>query len=182
MTELTALSPAAGLLPLEIGSVTLREAETGPLTLVAPYKGCEAALAKALETAHGLAWPDAGATSESGAARLVWFGRKQAVLMGVEADAKLAAQAALTGQTDAWSCLVLEGAGARDVLARLSPLDMRDGAFPVGATARTEVFHMACSITRLSATGWQIMGFRSMARTLVHDLQVAMEGVVARAG
>ena len=182
MIELKALSPAAGLLPLTLGGVHLSEAEVGPLTLIAPYKGREAALATALDKAHGLGWPAAGGTSQSGAARLLWFGRKQAVLVGVEADAKLAAHAALTYQSDAWSCLVLEGAGARDVLARLTPLDMRDQAFPVGATARTEVFHMACSITRLSATSWQIMGFRSMAKTLVHDLQVAMEGVAARAG
>lgn len=181
MTELKALSPAAGLLPLEIGGAALREDEMRQLTLVAPFKGKEAALAKALEAAHGLHWPEAGETSVSGAVRLVWFGRGAALLMGGEASSKLAPYAALTDQSDAWSCLVFEGAGARDVLARLTPLDMRDVAFPMGATARTEVFHMACSITRLAAESWQIMGFRSMAKTLVHDLQVAMEGVAARA-
>ncbi|MCW1955461.1 MAG: sarcosine oxidase subunit gamma [Roseobacter sp.] len=181
MTELKAVSPAAGLLPLSIGGVTLREDEMRPLTLIAPYKGQEAALAKALSAAHGLSWPAAGATSANGAARLVWFGRNAAILVGVQAAAKLAKHAALTDQSDAWSCVVLEGAGARDVLARLTPVDLRDGAFPLGATARTEVFHMACSITRLEAESWQIMGFRSMAKTLVHDLKTAMEGVAARA-
>ena len=140
-----------------------------------------AALAKALQSAHGLSWPAAGESSASGDARLVWFGRGAALLMGVEASSKLAPHAALTEQSDAWSCVVLEGAGARDVLARLTPLDMRDVTFPVGATARTEVFHMACSITRLGADSWQIMGFRSMVKTLVHDLKVAMESVAARA-
>ncbi len=182
MTELKALSPAAGLLPLNIGGVELREDEMRALTLIAPYKGQEGALAKALEAAHGLNWPAVGATSESGAARLVWFGRGAALLVGAEASAKLAKHAALTDQTDAWSCLTLEGAGARDVLARLTPLDMRDVAFPVGSTARTEVFHMACSVTRVGPQSWQIMGFRSMAKTLVHDLKTAMEGVAARAG
>ena len=180
MTELKALSPAAGLLPLTIGSVTLRENEMSALTLIAPYKGQEAALGKALEAAHGLGWPAAGATSENGAARLVWFGRNAALLVGVEPAGKLAKHAALTDQSDAWSSVTLEGAAARDVLARLTPVDLRDTAFAVGATARTEVFHMACSITRLDAESWQIMGFRSMAKTLVHDLQVAMEGVAAR--
>ena len=132
MTELKALSPAAGLLPLNIGGVELREDEMRALTLIAPYKGQEAALAKALEAAHGLSWPTVGTTSGSGAARLVWFGRGAALLVGAEASAKLAKHAALTDQTDAWSCLTLEGAGARDVLARLTPLDMRDVAFPVG--------------------------------------------------
>lgn len=181
MIELKPLSPATGLLPLDIGGVTLREAEMAALTLIAPYMGREAQLTKALEAAHGLGWPQAGETTQSGDAWLIWFGRKQAVLVGAAASAKLAAHAALTDQSDAWSCVLLEGAGARDVLARLTPLDMRDVAFPVGATARTEVFHMACSITRIEAQSWQIMGFRSMAKTLVHDLQVAMEGVAARA-
>lgn len=180
MTELKALSPTAGLLPLKIGGVELREDEMRALTLISPYKGREAALTKALDAAHGLAWPEAGETSESGAARIVWFGRGAALLIGVAASGKLAAYAALTDQADAWSSVVLEGAGARDVLARLTPLDMRDVAFPVGATARTEVFHMACSITRIGETSWQVMGFRSMAKTLVHDLKTAMEGVAAR--
>ena len=180
MTELKALSPAAGLLPLTIGSVTLREDEMRTLTLIAPYKGQEAALDKALDAAHGLSWPAAGTTTQSGTARLVWFGRAAALLVGVEAAAKLVRHAALTDQSDAWSSVTLEGAGARDVLARLTPVDLRDTVFPVGATARTEVFHMAGSITRLGVESWQIMGFRSMAKTLVHDLQVAMEGVAAR--
>ncbi len=36
MTELKALSPAAGLLPLNIGGVELREDEMRALTLIAP--------------------------------------------------------------------------------------------------------------------------------------------------
>jgi sarcosine oxidase subunit gamma len=39
---------------------------------------------------------------------------------------------------------------------------------------------MMASITRIGAQSFQIMVFRSMARTLVHDLKTAMEAVAAR--
>ena len=100
--------------------------------------------------------------------------------MGAEPSAKLAKHAALTDQSDAWSCVLLEGEGARDVLARLTPLDLRDSACPIGAALRSELFHMPVSIARLAENTWQIMGFRSMAATLVHDLERAMKSVAAR--
>lgn len=175
MTDLKPLSPASGLLPLTIGSVTLSEPDMAPLTLVAPYKG------KTIESVGGLAWPEVGRSSQDGDAQLIWFGASQALLIGAEVPPKLAAQAALTDQSDAWSRVMLEGEAARAVLARVTPIDMRDAVFPVGATARTELFHMQASITRTGDHSWQIMGFRSMAGTLVHDLKVAMEGVAARA-
>ncbi len=178
--DLVAISPCEGLLPLTVGAVTLSEPEMAPLALVAPMKGKEASLAKAMQAAHGLEWPAAGETSKADGAELIWFGRAQALFVGAEPSAKLAAHAAVTDQSDAWTRVLLEGAGARDVLARLCPLDMRDTAFPVGATARSEVFHMQASITRLGDDSWHIMGFRSMAATLVHDLKRAMESVAAR--
>ena len=39
---------------------------------------------------------------------------------------------------------------------------------------------MQAAITRLADDAFLIMGFRSMARTMVHDLKIAMEGVEAR--
>ncbi len=180
MIELVAKPPCEGLLPVTIGTVTLSEPDMAPLTLIAPMKGKEVALAKAMQTAHKLEWPEAGATSGANGAALVWFGRAQALLVGVAASTKLNAHAAVADQSDAWARVVLEGEDAREVLARLTPLDMRDRAFPVGATARSEVFHMQASITRMGADSWQIIGFRSMAATLVHDLTRAMESMAAR--
>jgi heterotetrameric sarcosine oxidase gamma subunit len=66
------------------------------------------------------------------------------------------------------------------VLARLCPVDSRLSAFPVGASLRTEAKHMMASISRLDEDRLQIMVFRSMARTLIHDLKTAMEAGAAR--
>lgn len=167
MTDLTPLSPAAGLLPLTIGAVTLEEPDMQPMHLVAPFKG------------QSLPMPAPNQMISEDGRQSLWFGREQALVIG-DLPSGLAGRAAVTDQSDAWTRLVLSGADARDVLARLTPLDLRDSAFPTGSATRTELFHMQSSIARLGPEAWQIMTFRSMAGTLVHDLKVAMEGVAAR--
>lgn len=180
MAELLAQTPCAGLLPLTEGAVTVAEIDPGPMTAIAPHRGKDKTLAGALKRAHGLGWPAPGQSEAADGARILWFGHSHALLMGVDPKATLARHAALTDQGDAWAVVKIEGAGARDVLARLTPLDLRDAAFPKNATARTELAHMQASITRLGDSAYQVMVFRSMAATLVHDLEVAMQAVAAR--
>ncbi len=184
---LAAVSPCAGLLPLQIGALTLSEDDPGHLTALAPYLGRAEALGTALKAAHGVALPAAnritskdGTTGKDGA-RVLWFGRAHYLLMGPAPDPALADHAALTDISDAWAVVGLDGAGAADVLARLTPIDLRPGQFEQGHTARTELMHMHAAITRLGDTSFQIMVFRSMAQTLAQDLGAAMQGVAARA-
>ena len=113
-------------------------------------------------------------------ARAVWFGPDQAMLIGPEPNWSLANEATVVDQSDAWAVVRLEGAGADDVLARLVPVDLRTGTFKRGHTVRTLLQHMTVSVTRVGDQAFQIMAFRSMAKTLVHDLQRAMESVAAR--
>lgn len=182
MTELTARTPGAGLFPIEIGGITVREETPEAITAISPYRAREADLSAALEAAHGMALPGPGRSTGKAGARAIWFGRDMVMLVGPRAEAALSDHAALTDQSDAWTVVRLDGAGARDVLARLTPLDLRDGQFKRGHTARSELAHMAASITRVGPEAWQIMVFRSLARTLAHDLETAMRGVAARAG
>ena len=88
--------------------------------------------------------------------------------------------AAVVDLSDAQVCVLVEGPAARDVLARLVPLDLRDVAFPEGATARSLVNHMTATLTRVAPDAWEVMAMRSMAGTLVHELACAMRGVAAR--
>jgi sarcosine oxidase subunit gamma len=118
--------------------------------------------------------------TEQGAARALWFGREMALLIGPAPDESLAAHAALTDQTDAWAVVHLEGRQAAEVLARLCPLDLREAVFAPGHTARSDVAHMAGSVSRLGPQTWQIMVFRSMATTLVHEVEIVMARVAAR--
>ncbi len=182
MVELKARSPLDGIASVEIGKVRLSEVDLGILTSLAPFKGKDAALSKVLKAAHGMALPGAGRANGKEGARAIWFGHRMALLAGPLPDRKLGQHAALSDQTDAWVSVRLDGADATAVLARLTPLDLRIESFKRGHTARTELQHMAVSITRLSETGFLILAFRSMAETFRHDLEEAMRGVAARHG
>ena len=170
-----------GLEALKIGAVTLAESAPQSLTTLAPFRGQEAALSKAMTAAHGLAFPPVkGSTTGKKSARSIWFGRDMALLIGPDPDASLAKYAALTDQSAGWAVVELAGLGAEDVLARLCPVDLRLAQFDIGASLRTELKHMMASICRLDKDRFQIMVFRSMAQTLYHDLKTAMEAQAAR--
>ncbi len=178
MVKLTAKSAAHGLLPLTIGTVQVTEVADLTLTAIAPYKGKAAQAAQALTSAHGLDWPQPKRATGNGP-HAIWFGHQHILLTGAQPDPGLAKSCAVTDQTDAWVVVDVAGQGARDVLSRLTPADMRDGAFALLDTARTEIQHMQGAITRMDPDRYRVMVFRSMARTLVHDLQTAMESVAS---
>lgn len=180
MAELIEKTPCAGLLPVSAGNVTLTEVNAGVMTSIAPFKGQEKALSDALKAAHGMAFPAVNRATGKEGVRAVWFGQGQAMLIGMHADAALGDMAAMTDQSDAWAVVRLEGSGAEDVLARLVPVDLRAGHFKRAQTARTMLGHMMVSVTRVGDDAFQIMAFRSMAKTLVHKIETAMKGVAAR--
>lgn len=180
MADLSAKSPCSGLLPLTLGSLKLTEEQPQAMWLLAPYKGRQQALDKALQAAHGMGFPAPNRATGKAGSRAVWFGREAALLIGPAPEAALAGHAALSDQSDAWAVVRLEGAGAEDVLARLVPVDLRAQVFKRGHTVRTELKHMMASVTRTAPQAFQIMVMRSMAETLVHDLKTAMEAAAAR--
>jgi sarcosine oxidase subunit gamma len=179
VARLIAKSPLDAVLPVEAGDMALTEAALGPVTLVAPFTGRERAVAAALKEI-GLGFPAPNRTLSSGEARILWSGRGQALLIGAAPPGSLAGLAALTDQSDAFAALRLEGRLAEAALARLVPIDLRAAAFPRGATARTMLYHMTCSLTRTGARAFEILVMRSMGRTAVHDLTVAMRSVAAQ--
>ena len=180
MIDLAEATPCAGLVPVTAAALRLSEVEPGRMTALAVYRGQEEALGRALAGAHGLGWPEPGAVIAGGGAEVRWFGLGMALLVGPEPGTGLAAHAALTDQSDAWAVLRLEGAGAAAVMARLTPLDLRESVFGPGRTARTDVAHMAGAVTRVDAGTFEIMTFRSMAASLVHEVDLAMRRVAAR--
>lgn len=180
MVELKAKTPCEGLLPIEVGGLRLSEVAPGAVTSVATFKGKDAELSKAMQAAHGMDMPKPNRISEAGEARALWFGPRMALVMGVVVDDSLANHAALTDQSDAWAVVRLEGSQAADVLARVTPIDLRARAFGPGATARTEVQHMQASVTCVGEGVYQIMVFRAFGKTLVHDLKAAMQAVAGR--
>ena len=180
MARLIAKSPLAGHGAKTVGSVTVEEVDLGALTSVAPFKGQDKACSDLMKAAHGMALPAPNRATGKEGARAIWFGRGMALLCGPEPDAKLASYAAVTDQSDAWTVVSVSGADTVEVLARMIPIDLRAATFKRGHTARTMIQHMTGSITRVGPDRFLIMVFRSMADTLMHDLETAMESIAAR--
>ncbi len=178
MADLIALSPAEGLLPKTIGAVTLTEVDLGPVTLVAPFKGQKKATSDTLKAGTGVGFPNPCRMLGSDP-RVLWCGKGQALVMGAKCPDLPGA--ACVDHSDAWACVRIDGQGVEDVLARLCPVDLRAATFKRGHTARTLIAHMTASVTRVGANAFEVMVFRSMAGTLVHDLTRAAEGVAGRA-
>lgn len=177
-------TPATDGLPVKAGGVTLSLTDPGCITSLAPWDGsARAALSQALQPAHGVEFPAPGRISIGAVARCLWAGRDQAFLVGPAPDrAALADHAALTDQSDAWAVMRLDGPGARDVLARLTPLDLRVQVFEPGHTARTLLGQVHAVLSRDAGDGYEVMVFRSMAATAVHELTEAMKSVTAQGG
>jgi sarcosine oxidase subunit gamma len=181
--DLTEKSPCDGALPIAVNGTALSEVDLGPLTLLSPWRDRERGMGDALKAAHGVTWPDVGRATGGRAVdrqnnRAIWFGLGQVLLAGPTPQADLADHGAMVDQSDAWTCLQLDGDNSADVLARLVPVDMRATVFKRGHTARTELGHVQVSVTRLSNTAFLILGPRSMAGSLVHDLRCAIKDVM----
>jgi hypothetical protein len=175
--ELIAKSALEGR-KLTLGTVTLAEVEVGPITSIAVFPGGAKAVAKGLKT---LGWRCRSRTVRRKEGRADRLDRARSGLPdGVEPPALDGA--ALTDQSDGWAALALSGAGAVDVLARLVPVDLRLAAFPVGRAIRTQLNHMNVVILRAGDHAFEILVFRSMARTAWHELESTMHMVAARAG
>lgn len=179
MASLIEKSVLDGLLPLTAGGATISERRMGPITSIAPFVGTEAKVAARLK-GMGLDWPMPNRAVAKGDAACVWTGRGQAFLIGV-APPDIAGLAALSDQSDGWAAMTLAGPASVDVLARLVPVDLRLRAFPVGQVARTGLNHMMSILWRRSDDSIDVMVFRSMAKTAVHELHDAMKMVAARA-
>ncbi|MFV2034207.1 MAG: sarcosine oxidase subunit gamma, partial [Halocynthiibacter sp.] len=167
MVELNAISPCAGLLPISAGGLRLTEIDPGRITSVTPYNGRHKAAGTALKSGAGMAFPAPNRATGRQGARAVWVGQGQALVLGPEVAATVlatvAAHAALSDQSDAWASLRLEGGAAEAVLARLVPVDLRVATFKRGHSVRTQLGHMAVSITRTGAAAFDLLVMRSFA-------------------
>lgn len=161
MVNLIAKTPCGHLLPLEIGDVTLTEVDITQAFSLAPFKGQE----KAVSAVLPMPFPKPNRVSGDDP-RAIWVGPGQALVIGMDPPDL---PAAVVDQSDAWAVVQISGASVVDVLARLVPVDLR--AMKPGHTARTLIAHMTGSVTKTAHDRFEIMVMRSMAGTLVHDLE-----------
>lgn len=173
MADLIATPPFADLdVPVTLGSVRASPLPMATVHAIAPFPGRMADVAARLG-----GFPAPGQVLDTPTGRLVWAGREAAFLWGAAPD--LTGLAAVTDQSDGWAGLRLEGAGAADVLARLVPVDLATLSPP--AAIRSQLNHLPLLLIHPAAETWDLWSFRSMAGTLVHEVEAAMRGVAARA-
>ncbi len=164
VVDLISLTATEGLLPMRHGSVTLSAAPLEPITWFAPFSEVEV-------------YPAPGTWARRGGARLVSTGPGQWTAIGPFEPPE---GAAMADQTDAWAAMVLDGPDARDVLARLTSIDLRDDRFGAGAAARTLLGNVPAALLCADIGRYEILVPRSMAATAAHDLGRAMRLVAAR--
>ena len=157
----------------EHAGMVLCSPDFGRITSVAPFSGKADAVAKVLK---GLGFPRPNSFLTNGQSRIVWTGRDQAFLIGADPTG-LEGLAALTDQSDGWACLSLTGAAAAECLMRLIPLDLHK--MQPGAAARAPLGHMQSVIMRTEG-GFELLVFRSMAKTAWHEVTTAMKALAAR--
>lgn len=174
MVDLKAKSPLAPKKPVVYGQASLRELPMAELTSIAPFANRRDQVSEALQNTLGVSLPDEGATVASGGVEVFWTGQGQYFVRGAQVPAL---DAAVTDQSDNWTRVALEGPSARDVMARLCPLDLR--ALQPGDVARSLIGHMS-AIILCREEGYELMVFRSMAGTLWHEVCTVMQAVAAR--
>jgi sarcosine oxidase subunit gamma len=81
--------------------------------------------------------------------------------------------AAVTDQSDGRVTLSVSGRYAREILARLAPIDLYPSVFPADATALTLAGHISVQIWQDEAGDFQLACFRSFAEALYHSLAEA---------
>lgn len=159
-----------------------RIAEAPPIGMVALRADlADPAVTEALGVATGLSLPEPRRTVRAGQAAALWFSPDELLLMLPDAGMAVAALAdGLAGRhhlvldmTDARARFLVEGPGAREVLARGAPVDLAPERFAEGDLRRTRIGQLAAAIWCSGPERFEIVCFRSVAAHLRAWLETA---------
>ena len=160
-------TPADLSAPLPPGGpdLSLRALPAARIVALAPWPGTTLALRE-----HLGAFPAPGEVEAMGDGRLVWAGRDLAFAFDTDLPPGLDALCAITDQSDGWTGLELAGAKAEDLLGRRMPLDLR--RLPAPGCVRSLLGHIPVLVIRTEQARFELWGWRSMRRSLVHELNL----------
>ena len=175
MAELIAKEAWAGQGPVSKAGLVLAPLADRSIWSLALFPGAQ------VEKALGQPMPAPNRWAAAGQGRLVWTGRDQAFLMDAPAPQGLDGLAAVTDQSGGWAGVSLTGPSVAAALARLVPVDLSPAAFGAQAAIRAPVNHMSALILRTAPDSVELWVFRSMARTLWHELTEVLDRLEARA-
>lgn len=154
------------------GTVTVRDAGLqGMITLRGDLGSAK--MAQAVKDATGAAKPGLREIAISGDSGAAWMSPDELLVMvpyDNATDALSKIDTALKGEhylavnvSDARAMFEITGAGAREIIAKLCPVDMASGAFEPGAIRRTRMAQVAAAVWMTDATTIRVVCFRSVA-------------------
>jgi sarcosine oxidase subunit gamma len=164
----------------------VRVAEAGPLGMITLRADLSAAkTAKAVKSVAGVKVPAQRRIETKDGRSAGWMSPDE-VLLVVPRDEVAAAleqiAKAMAGThhlavdvSDARAVFTLEGAEAREVLAKLCPVDLHPGVFAPGELRRTRMAQIACAFWADDAGRFTIVTFRSVARYAFDLLSLSAE-------
>lgn len=140
--------------------VTLRERHGLTAIQLDARRGAADTVSRAVRDTFGLALPSAGLTTTTGDIRALWLGPDRWLLLtmtGDDLDAQLRAAAEPVGgvvvdQSHGRTVLRIEGAKARDTLAKGTGVDLHPRVFAENTVAQTSLFQLAVSLDRRRGT------------------------------
>lgn len=156
-------------LPATVGAAKLEAVTLPDVTLIAPFKGQNMAVADALKSDIGMVLPPAGQCGESDRARAYWRAPGQWLVFGALDTGKLAGMAATADMSDAFARLRLLAPLA--VLARLVEIDVQ--TLQAGQVAHTVLADIPATIIAIEG-GMELMIPRSYAASAAARIKVAM--------
>jgi sarcosine oxidase subunit gamma len=143
------------------------------------------ALRKAATRASGAAFPEQRMITGDGLRGLAWMSPDELLVLCGHADAATTLDAlntALKGRSvlavnvsDARAMFELKGPHARDVLAKLAPVDLSPAQFAPGMIRRTRLAQVAGAFWMTDDETFQIVCFRSVAQYVFDLLSVAAQ-------
>jgi len=148
--------------------------DTGPRGMITVRADLgDAKVAAAVASVTGLDMPAQRGIAVDGALALAWMSPDEVLLvcgyaeadkMTRELDAALAGQHALVANvSDARSVIRVSGDGARDVIAKLCPVDMSVDSFQTGMIRRTRLAQVACAFWMSGEEAFDVVCFRSVS-------------------
>jgi len=163
------------------GAVSIREGGLcGMITLRGDLSNAK--LRAICKKITGQVFPEKGKISAKGEAGLCWMSPDEVLVLlpyAQATDALAQIDAALVGQhylaenvSDARALIHVEGAFAREIMAKLTPADLHPDTFGAGDFRRSHLGQVAAAFWMVDADRFAVVFFRSVA-DYVHDLLVA---------
>jgi len=164
------------------GAVTVKDlGPRGMITLRGDLSS--AALKKAATHVSGAEMPQAGMCTIAKDQGIAWMSPDEllVVLPYADVDGAIAKMGKtlkdthhlLADVSDARSIIRVQGTGVRDVIAKLSPADMRPSSFAVGTMRRTRMAQVAAAFWMRDARTIDVICFRSVSEYVFGILSAA---------